>query len=78
MTDVALEDSDKTPICHKWHKNYGFMKAMIVSNLNLAIAVVEAKKQVGVNVSAKRAMDEEDSDVEVVGVKKAAINKQYY
>ncbi len=75
MTDVALEDSDETPICHKWHtKNYGFVKAMIVSNLNLAIAVVEAKK-VGVKVSAKRAMDEEDSDVEVVGVKKAAINK---
>ena len=47
---------------------------MIVSNLNLAIAVVEAKK-VGVKVSAKRAMDEEYSDVEVVGVKKAAINK---
>jgi hypothetical protein len=30
---------------------------------------------VGVKVSAKRARDEEDSDVEVVGVKKAAINK---
>ena len=63
------------PIRHKWHtKNYGFVKAMIVSNLNLAIVVVEAKK-VGVKVSVKRAMDEEDSDVEVVGVKKAAINK---
>ncbi len=72
MTDVALDDSDEAPIRHKWHKNYGFAKAMIVSNLNLAIAVVEAKK-VG---AAKRAMDEdEDSDVEVVGVKKAAINK---
>jgi hypothetical protein len=47
---------------------------MIVSNFNLAIAAVEAKK-VGMKVSAKRAMDEEDSDVEVVGVKKAAINK---
>ncbi len=46
---------------------------MIMSNLNLTI-VVEAKK-VGVKVSAKRAMDEEDSKVEVVGVKKAAINK---
>ena len=74
MTDVALEDSDEAPIRHKWHKNYGFVKAMIVSNLNLTITVVEAKK-VGVKVSAKRAMDEEDSDVEVVGVKKAAINK---
>ncbi len=49
---------------HKWHKNYGFVKAMIVSNLNLMIAVVEAKK-VGVRVMAKRAMDEEDSNVEV-------------
>ncbi len=47
---------------------------MIMSNLNLAITVVEAKK-VGVKVSAKRARDEENSDVEVVGVKKAAINK---
>ena len=47
---------------------------MIMSNLNLVIAVVEAKK-VGVKVSAKRARDEENSDVEVVGVKKAAINK---
>jgi hypothetical protein len=47
---------------------------MIVSNLNLAIAVVEAKK-VGERVVAKRARDEEDSDVEVLGVKKAAINK---
>jgi hypothetical protein len=74
VTDVALEDSEVTAIRHKWHKNYGFVKAMIVSNLNLAIAVVEAKK-VGVKVLAKRARDEEDSDVEVVGVKKAAINK---
>ena len=74
MTDVALEDSEVMAIRHKWHKNYGFVKAMIVSNLNLAIAVVEAKK-VGVKVLAKRARDEEDSDVEVVGVKKAAINK---
>ena len=47
---------------------------MIVSNLNLAIAVVEVKK-VGVKVSVKRARDEEDSNVEVVGVKKVAINK---
>ena len=62
-----------TAIRHKWHKNYGFAKAMIVSNLNLAIAVVEAKK-VGVKVSAKRARDEEDSNIEVVGVKKVAIN----
>ncbi len=50
------------------------MKAMIVSNLNLAIAVVEAKK-VGVKVLAKRARYEEDINVEVVGVKKAAIYK---
>ncbi len=56
MTNVALEDSDETPICRKWHKNYGFVKAMIVSNLNLVIAVVEAKK-VGVRVMAKRARD---------------------
>ncbi len=74
MTDVALEDSDETLIRHKWHKNYGFVKAMIVSNLNLVIAVVEAKK-VGARVAAKRARDEEDSNVEVLGVKKAAINK---
>jgi hypothetical protein len=73
VTDVALEDSDETPIHHKWHRNDGFVKAMIVSNLNLMIAVVEVKK-VGVKVSAKRARDEEDSDVEVVGVKKAAFN----
>jgi hypothetical protein len=31
-------------------------------------------KKVGVKVLAKRARDEEDSDVEVVGVKKAAFN----
>ncbi len=74
MTDIALEDSDKVLIRRKWHKNYGFVKVMIVSNLNLAIAVVEAKK-VGDRVAAKRARDEEDSDVEVLGVKKAAINK---
>ena len=74
MTDVALEDSDEALICRKWHKNYGFVKVMIVSNLNLAIAVVEAKK-VGERVAAKRARDEEDSNVEVLGVKKAAINK---
>ncbi len=74
MADVALEDSDEVLIRRKWHKNYGFVKAMIVSNLNLAIAVVEAKK-VGDRVAAKRARDEEDSDVEVLGVKKAAINK---
>jgi hypothetical protein len=30
---------------------------------------------VGVKVSAKRARDEEDGNVEVVGVKKAAIDK---
>jgi hypothetical protein len=47
---------------------------MIMSNLNLAIVVVEAKK-VGVKVLAKRARDEEDIDAEVVGAKKAAINK---
>ncbi len=47
---------------------------MIVSNLNLMIAVVEAKK-VGARVTAKRARDEEDSDAEVVGVKKVAITK---
>jgi hypothetical protein len=41
---------------------------MIVSNLNLAIAVVEARK-VGARVAAKRARDEEDSNVRVVGVK---------
>ena len=46
---------------------------MTLSLTSLA-PVVEAKK-VGVKVSAKRAMDEEDSDVEVSGVKKAAINK---
>jgi hypothetical protein len=74
VTDVALEDSDEVLICRKWHKNYGFMQAMIMSNLNLAIAVVEAKK-VGDRVAAKRAKDEEDSDVEVLGVKKAAITK---
>ncbi len=74
MTNIALEDSDDTLIRRKWHKNYGFIKAMIVSNLNLAIAVVEAKK-VGARVAAKRARDKEDSDVEVLGVKKAAINK---
>ena len=74
MADVALQDSDEVLICHKWHKNYGFVKAMIMSNLNLAIAVVEAKK-VGERVGAKKARDEEDSDVEVLGVKKAAINK---
>ena len=74
MTDVALEASDETAIRRKWHRNHGFVKAMIVSNFNLAIAAVEAKK-VGMKVSAKRAMDEEDSDVEVVGVKKAAVNK---
>ncbi len=74
MTDVALEDSAETLIRRKWHKNYGFVKAMIVSNLNLAIAVVEAKK-VGERVGAKKARDKEDSDVEVLGVKKAAINK---
>ncbi len=74
MTDVALEDSDVTAICHKWHRNHHIVKAMIMSNLSLAIAVVEVKK-VGVKVLAKRARDEEDIDVEVVGVKKAAINK---
>ena len=76
MTDVALEASDEMAIRRKWHRNHGFVKAMIVSNLNLAIAVVEAKK-VGVKVSAKRRARDEDenSDVEVVGVKKAAINK---
>ncbi len=74
MTNVALKDSDEVLIRCKWHKNYGFVKAMIVSNPNLAIAVVEAKK-VGDRVAAKRARDEEDSNVEVLGVKKAAINK---
>ncbi len=74
MTDVALEDSDEMAICRKWHRNHGFVKGMIVLNLNLAIAVVEVKK-VGVKILVKRARDEEDSDVEVVGVKKAAINK---
>ncbi len=74
MTNVALEDSDEALIRRKWHKTYGFVKAMIMSNLNLAIAVVEAKK-VGERVAAKRARDEEDSNVEVLGVKKAAINK---
>jgi hypothetical protein len=74
VTDVALEDSDEMAICRKWHRNHGFVKGMIVLNLNLAIAVVEVKK-VGVKILVKRARDEEDSDVEVVGVKKAAINK---
>ncbi len=74
MTDIALEDSDEALIRRKWHKNYGLVKAMIVSNLNLTIAVVEAKK-VGERVAVKRARDEEDSNVEVLGVKKAAINK---
>ncbi len=74
MTDVTLKDSDEALIRRKWHKNYGFVKAMIMSNLNLAIAVVEAKK-VGERIAAKRARDKEDSNVEVLGVKKAAINK---
>ncbi len=74
MTDVALEDSNEALIRRKWYKNYGFVKVMIVSNLNLAIAVVEAK-MVGERVAAKRARDEEDSNIEVLGVKKAAINK---
>jgi hypothetical protein len=39
---------------------------MILSNLNLSIAVVEAKK-VGVKVLAKRARDEEDIDVRWLG-----------
>ncbi len=69
MTNIALEDSDEMPICRKWHKNYGFVKVMIVSNLNLTISVVEAKK-VGVRVLAKRARDEEDSNVEVLGVRR--------
>jgi metal-dependent HD superfamily phosphatase/phosphodiesterase len=74
VTGVFLEDSEVMAIRHKWHRNHGFVKAMIVSNLNLAIAVVDAKK-VGVKVMAKRARDEEDIDVEVVGEKKSAINK---
>jgi hypothetical protein len=74
VTDVTLKDSDEALIRRKWHKNYGFVKAMIMSNLNLAIAVVEAKK-VGERIAAKRARDKEDSNVEVLGVKKAAINK---
>ncbi len=60
MTNVALEDSDEMPICQNWRNNYGFIKAMIVSNHNLTIVVVETKK-VGVRFMAKCARDEEDT-----------------
>ncbi len=73
MTNVVLEDSDGTPIRHNWHKNYGYVMAMIVSNLNIAIVVVESMK-VEAKITTKRARDEEgtsnkeDSNIKVLGV----------
>jgi hypothetical protein len=82
VTDVGLEDSDETPVRRKWCHNYGHVKAIIVSRLNLRpIAVNDVKKGIAkvaiAKVAAKRARDDDDeSDVmEVLGIKKAAINK---
>jgi hypothetical protein len=82
VTDVGLKDSDETPVCRKWCHNYGHMKAIVVSCLNLCpIAVNDVKKgnaKVAIaKVAAKRARDDDDESdvVEVLGIKKAAINK---
>ena len=82
MTDVCLEDSDKTPVRRKWCHNYGHVKAIVVSRLNLRpIAVNDVKKGIAkvaiAKVAAKRARDNDDESdmVEVLGIKKASINK---
>ncbi len=82
MTDVGLEDSDKTPVCRKWCHNYGHVKGIIVSCLNLrSIAANDVKKGIVkvaiAKVAAKRARDDDDESdvVEVLGIRKAAINK---
>ena len=82
MTDVGLEDSDETPVRRKWCHNYGHVKAIVVSRLNLRpIAVNDVKKGIAkvaiAKVAAKRARDNNDESdvVEVLGIKKASINK---
>ncbi len=70
------------PVHCKWCHNYGHVKAIIVSRLNLRpIAVNDVKKGIAkvaiAKVTAKRARDVDDEFdvVEVLGIKKAAINK---
>ncbi len=82
MTDVGLEDSDETPVRRKWCHNYGHVKAIVVSRLNLRpIVVNDVKKGIAkvaiAKVAVKRARDGDDESdmVEVLGIKKAAINK---
>jgi hypothetical protein len=82
VTDVGLEDSDETPVRRKWCHNYGHVKAIVVSRLNLRpIVVNDVKKGIAkvaiAKVAVKRARDGDDESdmVEVLGIKKAAINK---
>ncbi len=82
MTDVGLADSDEMPVRRKWCHNYGHVKAVVVSRLNLRpIAVNDVKKGIAkvaiAKVAAKRARDNNDESdvVEVLGIKKASINK---
>ncbi len=82
MTDVGLEDSDETPVRRKWCHNYGHVKAIVVSRLNLhPIAVNDVKKGIAkvaiAKVAAKRARDNDDESnvMEVLGIIKASINK---
>ncbi len=82
MTDVGFEDSNKMPVRRKWCHNYGHVKAIVVSCLNLRpIAVNDVKKGIAKvaipKVAAKRARDDDDESdvVEVLGIKKAAIIK---
>ena len=77
MTDVGLEDSNNMPVHHKWCLNYDQLKVIVVSCLNLCpIAVNDEKKGIA-KIAAKRARDDDDEFdvVEVLGIKKAAINK---
>ena len=78
MTDIDLDDSNETPVRRKWFQNYGHVKAIVISCLNLPAAVNDVKKGGIVKVVTKRARDDDDESddvVEVLGVRKAAIKK---
>ena len=79
MTDIDLSDSTEAPVRRKWYANYGIVKAIVVSRLNLPVAVNGAKEGMkkggGVTKRARDDHDDSDNVVEVLGVRKAAIKK---
>jgi hypothetical protein len=74
VTDIDLSDSTEAPVRRKWYANYGIVKAIVVSRLNLPVAVKGMKKG-GMTKRARDDHNNSDDMVEVLGVRKAAIKK---